>query len=135
MSSEAKGVLDVAIGDGSGVEDITGSVLSAVANVMLDRPDEALKELAKPAVGNQLDAPVWRAVALARQGKWAEARDGFKNVDAAIAGLPIELQRVAMMAALRAAIEAGDLTQGVRASATNSARSVLYRSSTPVSRS
>ena len=116
MSSEAKGVLDVAIGDGSGVEDITGSVLSAVANVMLDRPDEALKELAKPAVGNQLDAPVWRAVALARQGKWAEARDGFKNVDAAIAGLPIELQRVAMMAALRAAIEAGDLTQGARLS-------------------
>ena len=53
---------------------------------MLDRPEDALKELAKPQVGNQFDAPLWRAVAFARQGKWAEARDGFRDLDAAVAG-------------------------------------------------
>src|SRR5262249_61855280 len=86
-------------------EAVTGSLLTAVADVMLDRPDEALKILGKPQVGNQQDAPVWRAIALARQGKWAEAQKIFKTISAAIAALPIELQRMAMKEALRAAIE------------------------------
>jgi len=63
MAAEAKAVLDVARASQSGADDVTGSVLTAVANVMLGRPAEALKELSKPRVGNQLDAPVWRAVA------------------------------------------------------------------------
>ena len=63
---------------------------------MLDRPDDALKELSNPQVGNQLDAPIWRAIAYAGQGKWPEAHAAFKNVDAAIGALPIELQRMAM---------------------------------------
>src|SRR5262249_44006347 len=96
MAPEAKAVLDVALSDQRGSDDVTGSVLTAVADVMLDRPDDALKELSKPQVGNQHDAPIWRAIALARQGRWAEARDIFKTVSAAIGALPIELQRMAM---------------------------------------
>ena len=87
MAPEAKAVLDVALSDQRGSDDVTGSVLTAVADVMLDRPDEALKELAKPQVGNQHDAPIWRAIAYARQGKWAEARDHFQNVGARIGAL------------------------------------------------
>ena len=108
MSAEARGVIDVTLADERGADDVTGTVLKAIADVMLDRPDEALKTLASPQIGNQLDAPLWRAVALARQGKWADAHDRFKDVDAALGALPIELQRIALRHALRAAIEVHD---------------------------
>ena len=39
--------------------------------MMMDRPDAALKDLANPAIGDQHDAPLWRALAYAKQGKWA----------------------------------------------------------------
>ena len=113
MAPEAKAVLDVALSEQHS-EDVTGSVLTAVADVMLDRPEEALKILAKPQVGNQQDAPVWRAIALARQGKWADAQKIFKTISAAIAALPIELQRMAMKEALRAAIEVRDFNSATK---------------------
>ena len=108
MSAEAKAVLERRAGRQEGAEDVTGTVLKAVADVMLERPDDALKELSNPQVGNQLDAPIWRAIAYARQGKWPEAQAGFKNVDSAIAALPIEFQRMALRDALRTAIEVRD---------------------------
>ena len=114
MAAEAKAVLDVALADQRGSEDITGAVLKAVANVLLGRPDEALKELSNPVIGNQQDAPIWRAVAHARQGKWPEARDGFKRVEAAMGALPIELQRVAMQQSLRSSIEVRDFPGAAR---------------------
>ena len=114
MAPEAKAVLNVALSDQRGSEDITGSVLSAVADVMLDRPEDALKELSKPQVGNQQDAPIWRAIALARQGRWGEAQDIFKKVSAAMGALPIELQRMAMKEALRSSIEVRDFNNATR---------------------
>ena len=113
MAPEAKAVLDVALSDQHS-DDVTGSVLTAVADVMLDRPEEALKVLAKPQVGNQQDAPVWRAIALARQGRWADAQKIFKTISAAIGALPIELQRMAMKEALRSAIEVRDFNSATR---------------------
>ena len=114
MAPEAKAVLNVALTDQRASEDVTGSVLKAVADVMLDRPDDALKELSKPQVGNQQDAPIWRAIALARQGRWAEARDIFKTASAAVGALPIELQRMAMKEALRSSIELRDFNNAAR---------------------
>ena len=109
MYPEAKGVLDVALsGDRPGVESVSAMVLRAVAEVMMNRPDDALKDLATPAVGDQHDAPLWRALAYARQGKWTQARAGFKTVEAAVATLPVELQRVALKDEMRSAIEVGD---------------------------
>jgi hypothetical protein len=113
MAAEAKAVLDVALGDGRG-EDVTGSVLKAVADVMLDRSDDALKELAAPQIGSQQDAPIWRAIAYARQGQWTQAREGFKNLDDAIGALPVEMQRMAMQEALRCALEVRDFTAAAR---------------------
>jgi tetratricopeptide (TPR) repeat protein/outer membrane biosynthesis protein TonB len=114
MAAEAKAVLDVALADQRGNEDVTGSVLKAVANVLLNRPEEALKDLSYPAVGNQLDAPIWRAIAYARQGKWPEAREAFKKVDAAMGALPLELQRTAMQESLRSAVEVRDFIDAKR---------------------
>jgi tetratricopeptide (TPR) repeat protein len=109
MSAEALAVLDVTLSDERGADDITATVLKAIACVMLGRPDEALKALSNPQVGNQLDAALWRAVAYARQGKWADAHDRFKDTDAALGTLPIELQRMTLRYALRASIEVHDL--------------------------
>src|SRR6185369_11512481 len=113
MAAEAKAVIDVAIADQRG-EDVTGTVLKAVANVMLDRPEDALKDLANPTIGNQQDAPIWRAIAFTRQGRFAEAREIFKTVDAAMGALPLELQRLAMLASLRSAIEVRDFGGATR---------------------
>jgi tetratricopeptide (TPR) repeat protein len=110
MSSEAKAVLDVALSDKSADDDVTGSVLKAVSLVMLDRPDDALKELSNPRVGNQLDAPIWRAIAFADQSKWPQAHAAFKDVDKAVTALPIELQRMALRKALRTAVEVRDFS-------------------------
>lgn len=111
MFVEAKGVLDVTLSEERPTaENPTGLVLHAITNIMLGRPDDALKELSDPLVGDQYDAPLWRSFAFARQGKWAEARTGFKNVEASIATLPIELQQLALKEAMRAAIEVRDFS-------------------------
>lgn len=109
MFVEGKAVLDVAMSDDrSTAEDGAALVLHAVANIMMNRPEAALKDLSNPVVGDNHDAPLWRSFAYARQGKWPEARQGFRNVEAAIATLPIELQRLALKEALRSTIEVRD---------------------------
>ena len=109
MYPEAKGVVDVALAeDHPAAEDVSANVLRAISEVMMNRPDDALKDLSNPAIGDQHDAPLWRALAYSCQGKWAQARDGFKNAEAAVATLPIELQRVTLRSEMRASIEVGD---------------------------
>jgi tetratricopeptide (TPR) repeat protein len=114
MAAEAKAVLDVALGDQPvTAEDTAPFVLRAVANIMLGRMDVALKDLSNPLIGDQHDAPLWRALAYARLGKWADARDGFRNVEAAMGTLPLEMQRTIMKEMIRAFIEVGDITGAV----------------------
>jgi tetratricopeptide (TPR) repeat protein len=109
MFPEAKSVLDVVLGAGRpAAEEASAYVLRAVAEVMMNRPEAALKDLANPAISNQYDAPLWRAVVHAHQGKWAEAREGFKSVESSIATLPMELQRRVLKDALRSSIEVRD---------------------------
>jgi tetratricopeptide (TPR) repeat protein len=111
MYPEAKGVLDVALAeDRAASEQGTATVLRAVTEIMMNRADDALKDLADPSIGDQHDAPLWRALAYAKQGKWGQARDGFKTADAAVATLPVELQRVALKEEMRSAIEVGDFS-------------------------
>jgi len=109
MYAEAKGVLDIALTEEhSPAQDVAPTVLRAITEVMMSRPEDALKDLSNPLVGDQHDAPLWRALAYARQGKWAQAREEFKAVEASIATLPMELQRVALKDEMRSAIEVGD---------------------------
>ncbi len=116
MYPEAKGVLDVVLADKRPASaDVSAIVLRAIAEIMMNRPQAALKDLADPAVGDQHDAPLWRAMAYAGLGRWGEARAGFKSAEAAIATLPIELQRVALKEEMRAAIEVGDYSDAENA--------------------
>lgn len=106
---EAKAVLDLALADAKpGTEDPAALIVHSVANTLMGRPGRALKDLANPVIGNNYDAELWKALAYARQGKWAEAREKFKNVEFAITSLPIDLQRIVISDTMRASLEVKD---------------------------
>jgi tetratricopeptide (TPR) repeat protein len=109
LFGEAKGALDVAVADGHQDAEIPAAlVMRAVAEIMLGHAGSALKGLGNPVVHDDYDAPLWRAMALAAQGKWVEAREGFKTIESASATIPVELRRAALRDAARTAIEVGD---------------------------
>jgi tetratricopeptide (TPR) repeat protein len=109
MFLEAKGVLDLVLADAKpGAEDPVALIVHAVASTLMGRPSEALTELASPAIGTNYDSQLWKALALGRDRKWGEAREKFKNVEFAITSLPIELQRILVLEAMRASLEVRD---------------------------
>jgi tetratricopeptide (TPR) repeat protein len=89
-------------------EEPVALVVHAIASILVGRPGQGLKELDNPAIGNNYDSQLWKALAFARQGKWADAREKFKNVEFAIASLPFELQRIVTTDAMRASLEVRD---------------------------
>ena len=59
MSAEAKAVLDVALADSPPTaDDPSPLVLHAIANILMGRMEQGLKDLANPFIGNQHDAPL-----------------------------------------------------------------------------
>ena len=68
----------------------------------MGRPARGLKDLASPAIGSNYDSQLWKALAYARTGKWAEAREKFKNIELAVTSLPVELQSIVVSEAMRA---------------------------------
>lgn len=106
---EARGVLALALSDQkAGQEDAATLVLHAVASTLIGHPEQGLKDLANPVIAGNYDAQLWTALALARQQKWAEAREKFKNSEFAVTALPFDLQRIVILGALRSAIEVKD---------------------------
>jgi tetratricopeptide (TPR) repeat protein len=109
MYPEAKGILDLALVDAKpGTEDPVVLITHAVASILLGRPELGLKDLANPAIGTNYDSQLWKALAYTRTGKWADAREKFKNIEFAISSLPIELQRIVIYDALRSTLEVKD---------------------------
>jgi tetratricopeptide (TPR) repeat protein len=118
MYPEAKGVLDLALADARrGEEDPVALIVHSVASALIGRPDLALNDLANPAIGSSYDSQIWKALACARQGKWAEAREKFKNVEFAITSLPIDLQRIVITEAMRASLEVRDYSDAAKRAA------------------
>jgi tetratricopeptide (TPR) repeat protein len=109
MYPEAKAILDLALVDAKpGTEDPVVLITHAVASILMGRPELGLKDLANPAIGTNYDSQLWKALAYTRTGKWAEAREKFKNLEFAITVLPIELQRIVIYDALRSTLEVRD---------------------------
>ena len=107
--TEAKGVTEAALSDPNPKNDESVALMvHAVASILIDRPEQGLKDLANPAIGSNYDSQIVAGAGLARQGKWADAREKFKNVEFAIASLPLELQRIVTMDAMRASLEVKD---------------------------
>lgn len=114
---EAKGVLDLAIsGTKTGQEDPAAMIGHAAASALMSRPDQALKDIANPAISSTYDAQLWKGVALARQGKWAEAREKLKSVQFAITALPLDIQRAVLATAMRASLEVRDYSGAAKIS-------------------
>ncbi len=109
MFPEAVGVLNLALSDSKpGSEEPSVLIVHALANILMGRPERGLKDLASPAIGTNYDSQLWKAIASARQGKWADAREKFKSAEFAITSLPIDLQRIVIADAMHASIEVKD---------------------------
>ena len=109
MYQEARGVTNLIISDtNQGNEDAAVLMVHAVASILIGHPERALKVLASPAIGNGYDSQLWKGFAFARQEKWADAREKFKNAEFSIAALPLELQRIVTADAMRASLEVKD---------------------------
>jgi tetratricopeptide (TPR) repeat protein len=117
MYPEAKGVLDLVLADSKpGLEDPVALMVHSVASTLIGRPELSLKDLANPAIGTNYDSQLWKALAYARQGKWADAREKFKNVEFAITSLPSELQRIVISEAMRSSLEVKDYSGAAKRS-------------------
>src|SRR5882757_8556647 len=109
MFQEARGVTNLILSETKvGSEDAAVVMVHAVASILIGHPERGLKGLANPAIGNGYDSQLWKALAYARQGKWADAREKFKNAEFAIAALPLEMQRIVTEDAMRASLEVKD---------------------------
>jgi hypothetical protein len=109
MYPEAKAVTENILADGGPkVEESVVRTVHAIATILMGRPSQGPKDLVIPAIGGNYDSQLWKGLADARQGKWADAREKFKNVDFAIAALPLELQAIVTLEAMRASLEVKD---------------------------
>ncbi|MDA9431569.1 tetratricopeptide repeat protein [Bradyrhizobium sp. CCBAU 51627] len=108
MYYEAKSVTELMLTDPLNKEESSALIIHAIASILIGRTAQGLKDLANPVIGNSHDSQLWKALAYARQGKWADAREKFKNVEFAIASLPLDIQRIVTMDAMRASLEVKD---------------------------
>jgi hypothetical protein len=109
MYHEAVGVLNLVLADAKpGTEDPAALIVHSLASILMGRPERGLKDLASPMIGSNYDSQLWKAIASARQGKWADAREKFKSSEFAVRSLPIDLQRIVLADAMRASVEVKD---------------------------
>jgi hypothetical protein len=109
MYQEARGVTNLIYSETKqGSEEAAVMMVHAVASILIGHPERGLKDLANPAIGNGYDSQLWKGFAFARQEKWADAREKFKNAEFAIASLPLDLQRIVTADAMRASLEVKD---------------------------
>lgn len=114
---EAKSILDLALAEPNpSAETPVALILHSVASTLMGRPGLGLKDLGNPALGNNYDPQLWKALAYARQGRWAEAREKFKSAEFAITALPADLQRIVVIDAMRAALEVKDYSGAAKRS-------------------
>ncbi len=107
--AEAKGVMEVAAVDiKNDMPDPVMIVTQAVASILSGRADEGLKLLDNPILGTGHDSEMWRGLGHAAEERWPVAREKFKNAEAAVALLPMELQRAVLIASVNAALATRD---------------------------
>jgi hypothetical protein len=109
MYQEARGVTNLILSETKqGAEEGGVLMVNAISSIMIGHPERAMKVLANPSIGNGYDSQLWKGLALARQEKWADAREKFKNSEFSVATLPVELQRIVTSDAMRASLEVKD---------------------------
>lgn len=106
--AEAKGVLDGLLDGEAAKDDPIVLTLHALASTLAGHPALALADIVKLSADDSRDTQLWTAIAMARQSKWPQAREKFRNAGPAIGALPLDLQRAALELATLASLEAGD---------------------------
>ncbi|MGF6307645.1 tetratricopeptide (TPR) repeat protein [Bradyrhizobium sp. i1.8.4] len=115
MYQEAHGVANLTLSESKrGSETASVVMVHAVASILIGHPAQGLKDLANPVIGNGYDSQLWKGLAFAREGKWAEAREKFKNAEFAVATLPPDLQRIVTMDSMKASLEVKDYAGAAR---------------------
>jgi len=91
MAAEAKAVLDLALAaNPPSAEDSTPLVLHAIACILAGPRSRRSRTSTIRSSATSTVRRCGGPVALARLSKWADAREGFRNVEAAMAPLPLE---------------------------------------------
>ncbi|OKO74524.1 hypothetical protein [Bradyrhizobium sp. NAS96.2] len=115
MYQEAHGVANLILSESKrGSETASVVMVHAVASILIGHPERGLKDLANPVIGNGYDSQLWKGLAFAREGKWAEAREKFKNAEFSVATLPPDLQRIVSMDSMKASLEVKDYAGAAR---------------------
>ncbi|WP_407151575.1 tetratricopeptide repeat protein [Bradyrhizobium sp. ORS 86] len=115
MYEEAHAVTNLMLSESKrGSETPAMVMVHAIASILIGHPEQGLKDLANPVIGNGYDSQLWKGLAFAREGKWVEAREKFKNVEFSVATLPPELQRIITMNAMKASLEVKDYAGAAR---------------------
>ncbi|WP_338834686.1 tetratricopeptide repeat protein [Bradyrhizobium septentrionale] len=115
MYYEAHGVTNLILSESKrGGETAPVVMVHAVASILIGHPAQGLKDLANPVIGKGYDSQLWKGLAFAREGKWAEAREKFKNAEFAVATLPAELQRIVTLDSMKASLEVKDYAGAAR---------------------
>ncbi|QPF82818.1 tetratricopeptide repeat protein [Bradyrhizobium genosp. L] len=115
MYQEAHGVTNLILSESKrGSEQPAVVMIHAVAGILIGHPAQGLKDLANPVIGNGYDSQLWKGLALAREGKWADAREKFKNAEFSVATLPSDLQRIITMDSMKASLEIKDYAGAAR---------------------
>ena len=106
---EAKGAFDLALVKPQAQDSMQPALMArAVAEILIGRIEPAMKDLNNPVIAGSFDSELWKGLAAARQEKWADAREKFKNVGSAIISLPLDLQRIILIEAMQASLEVRD---------------------------
>ena len=115
MYQEAHGVANLMLSESKrGSEAASVVMVHAVASILIGHPAQGLKDLANPVIGNGYDSQLWKGLAFAREGKWPEAREKFKNAEFAVATLPPDLQRIVTLDSMKASLEVKDYAGAAR---------------------
>ncbi|MHC2439153.1 tetratricopeptide repeat protein [Bradyrhizobium sp. USDA 4451] len=115
MYQEAHGVANLILSESKrGSETASVVMVHAVASILIGHPERGMKDLANPVIGNGYDSQLWKGLAFAREGKWPEAREKFKNAEFAVATLPPDLQRIVTMDSMKASLEVKDYAGAAR---------------------
>lgn len=117
LGNEALGVLDVLAGEG-GAEPQPDAVrlTRAAANVVANRPGDALQILSAKTLSNEVDALLWRAIARSDGRDFAGARGDVLASEIILEGYPAWVKNRYYLAGILTAIETGDIDLALRLS-------------------
>lgn len=115
LAAEAKGALESILREDAKAP--VGSrfhLLLGLSELMIGRPAKAIESLGHSELANSQDAALLKAVAYSDLSDWAAARENFRTGSAGLKLLPVNLQRLILFAALRAAVEVRDFVEAGR---------------------